>query len=249
MVKKTNILFFGYVLLYFTYRCFLAFFTVGGKEDEDIPSSMASQVKEVKKYSFNQYSNAPQLYMDKNPSDQQYHSTGHQQSSDHYPGSLQTSYSLSEQFSRDSGSPYQSQGSDRQFDHSATSSSSYSPVSSQPSQNTSASKGFNPAPTSIMQTVNASLPFPQTSQQGSRYGQGDQPGYQAQSSLLQPPPPPPSHYMGSDHSNGNAPPQDHYAPPTSYSQSFAPSHYDQNPIPTSQGYYQQNPPPPPPNYW
>ncbi|KAH3837751.1 hypothetical protein DPMN_111152 [Dreissena polymorpha] len=31
-------------------------------DDQDVPSSMASQVKEVRKYSFNQYSGGPQLY-------------------------------------------------------------------------------------------------------------------------------------------------------------------------------------------
>lgn len=35
-------------------------------DDRDIPSSMSSQIKDVKKYSFNQYSSTPQLYTSSN---------------------------------------------------------------------------------------------------------------------------------------------------------------------------------------
>lgn len=214
---------------------------------------MASQVKEVKKYSFNQYSSTPQLYMNKEPTEQQYQGLPTQpSSSDQYLGSAVTSYASSriEQFPREAGSPFQPGSADRQFDHTVKTNPPYSVASSQHSQNLSVSMGYN-LPSSLSQSLNISPHFSQASQPVSRFMQENQPVSQAQSSLLQPPPPPPPHYLSTDqtHSNETIHSTDFYSPVSSFSQTFLPPRFDQSPLATSQGYYQQPPPPPPPTYW
>ena len=213
---------------------------------------MASQVKEVKKYSFNQYSSTPQLYMNKEQTEQQYQAlTGQVQGGDQYLSSSQ-SYTRNEQLSRDSNSPmgYQSQSTERSLEQTLIKSNpSFSVASSQHSQNTSVSLGFNPIPSSLPQTLSVSPQFSQTSP-GSRFGQGDQPSFQTQTTLVQPPPPPPPQFMSLDQSQSvdSLQPQDQFAPVSSFSQSFIQPRFDQN-TPASQGFFQHPPPPPPPTYW
>ena len=216
---------------------------------------MASQVKEVKKYSFNQYSSNPQLYMNKESTEQQYQALTAQAQGDQYSGSTQTSFSASraDQFSRDSNSPFQSQTIERQLDQTLKS----SIASSQQSVNTNVSLSYNPVPSSslpsLSQTGHITPQFSQTSHVTpvSRFG-SDQPSFQTQTSLVQPPPPPPPHFFSSDHqsqSSGGLAAAEQIAAPSSFSQSFLPSRFEQSAISTSQGYYQQPPPPPPPTFW